>query len=217
MALDEPDGLLAFGGDLHPERLIRAYRQGIFPWYSEDQPLLWWSPRWRAVLEPESLRLSRRLARTLRQQRFRLSADTAFDEVIDGCAAGRPDQQGTWITADMRRAYVKLHQRGVAHSIEAWYDGKLAGGLYGLQIGRVFFGESMFSDERDASKVILAHLCRQLAEWGFPFLDCQVINPHLERLGAREMERSAFLAILSHHVDRAPPSQSLGEAMGRPW
>jgi leucyl/phenylalanyl-tRNA--protein transferase len=191
-ALDYPQGLLAIGGDLSPARLINAYRQGIFPWYSEDQPILWWSPAPRCVIIPDSVHVSRRLRRRYNQGQFSLTADRAFARVVEACAAPRRDEAGTWITADMQTAYNRLHEMGVAHSVEVTVDGELAGGIYGLALGRVFFGESMFSRRDDASKVALVALCRQLQRWGFTLLDCQVSNPHLLSMGAREISRRAF-------------------------
>ena len=174
LALREPDGLLAVGGGLEPERLLNAYRHGIFPWYSEGQPILWWSPDPRTLLFPWQLKVSRSLAKTLRQQRFQISLDTDFAGVIRGCAEPRRDEPGTWITAEIRQAYERLHQLGLAHSVETWRDGRLVGGLYGVALGRAFFGESMFSRVSDASKVAFVHLVRQLAAWDFALIDCQV-------------------------------------------
>lgn len=205
-ALAEPNGLLAAGGDLSPGRLLAAYRAGIFPWYSRGEPILWWSPDPRTVLFPERLRVSRRLARTLRQGRFEVSYDRDFDAVVAACAAPRADAAGTWITPEMRRAYGRLHALGHAHTIEVWRDGQLAGGLYGVVLGRVFFGESMFSAVRDASKVALAHLCARLRRRGFALLDCQVVSGHLLRLGAESLPRERFCALLSRHADPALPA-----------
>lgn len=200
-ALDEPDGLLAWGGDLDPLRLLNAYRAGIFPWYSAGQPILWWCPSTRCVIPPQRLHVSRRLARTLRQGRFRITADRAFPEIIAACARPRPSQPSTWITAEMQQAYTRLHHMGVAHSLEAWLDDQLAGGIYGLALGRMFFGESMYSEARDASKVLLALLCRQLSAWNYALLDCQVSNPHLRQMGARQMRRADFLRVLAANID----------------
>lgn len=188
------DGLLAVGGDLSRERLLLAYRQGIFPWYTEDQPLLWWSPDPRMVITPESLHVSRRLGRLLRQEAYNVTMDTAFGEVMDACAATpRHGQDGTWITPEMRAAYVDLHEAGYAHSIECWDGEDLAGGLYGVSLGGAFFGESMFSHRDNASKFALARLVRQLAAWGIGLIDCQLPTPHLARLGGREVPRTKFL------------------------
>lgn len=193
LALREPDGLLAIGGDLTPERVLAAYRQGIFPWYSDSQPILWWSPDPRTVLYPARLKLSRSLRKTLRRGRFSVTMDRAFSEVIRGCAEPRPGSSGTWITADMARAYCDLHETGFAHSVECWLDEQLVGGLYGVSLGRVFFGESMFSRTADASKVAFAHLVRQLRAWDFGVIDCQVYSSHLASLGAEEIPRSVFI------------------------
>jgi len=196
--LSDPSGLLAVGGDLRPERLLLAYSLGIFPWYAEGQPILWHSPDPRAVLLPGDLHVSRSLARTLRRGTYEVRLDTAFEAVIDACARSpRPGGPGTWITPAMREAYVRLHRLGFAHSAEAWSaDGRLAGGIYGVALGAVFFGESMFTRGRDGSKVALATLVRQLERWGFALVDCQVRSAHLERLGAVSWPRQRFLAAL---------------------
>lgn len=204
-ALADPNGLLAAGGDLAAERLMSAYRRGIFPWYSEDQPILWWSPNPRAVLFPDELKVSRSLRKTLRQGRFRISVDTAFSAVIDACSAPRGHDHGTWITPEMREAYRHLHSLGQAHSVECWHGGVLAGGLYGVSLGRVFFGESMFSRMSDASKVALAHL----REMDFALIDCQLPSAHLARLGAREIPRDAFLRLLDNWCE-APEVRGFG-------
>jgi leucyl/phenylalanyl-tRNA---protein transferase len=197
-ALTEPNGLLALGGDLSVRRLLAAYRSGIFPWFDDDRgPILWWSPDPRAVLLPEELHVSRRLERRLRSGYFQVTFDRAFAEVIQGCAAPRANASGTWITGRMRRAYHRLHRAGFAHSVEVWHRDALVGGLYGVSLGRMFFGESMFFIEPDASKVALATLIRQIERWGFGLLDCQVMNPHLRSLGAREMPRAEFLERLA--------------------
>lgn len=192
LALASPRGLLAWGGDLDAGRLLRAYRLGIFPWYSEGQPILWWSPEPRCVIFPDGIHLSRRTRRRYNSGVFRLTADTAFDSVIAACAEPRRGDTGTWITRDMERAFARLHRDGYAHSLEVWRDGELCGGIYGIALGAVFFGESMFSRAADASKVALIALCRQLRRWGFELLDCQVGNPHLFRMGARELSRQRF-------------------------
>jgi len=202
-ALDEPNGLLAVGGALTLEWLLAAYREGIFPWFNDDrEPILWWSPDPRAVLAPGAMRVSRSLARRIRTGGFRLSFDTAFARVMAGCAGPRIVQgrrkHGTWITPAMRAAYRHLHEAGYAHSIEVWQGDELAGGLYGVSLGRLFFAESMFSSERDASKIALHALARQVERWGFDLIDCQVMNPHLETLGVTTMPRAAFL----QHVRR---------------
>jgi leucyl/phenylalanyl-tRNA--protein transferase len=193
-ALADPDGLLAVGGDLRPERLLAAYAEGIFPWYDDRSPILWWSPDPRLVLEPRELHVSRSLARTLRRRTYRVSADEAFARVIRRCAEkGRPGQRGTWITADMMDAYVELHRLGFAHSFEAWEGETLAGGLYGVSLGAVFFGESMFADATDASKVAFARGVEWLGAQGCGLVDCQVRTEHLVSLGAHEIPRDEFL------------------------
>jgi len=203
-ALDEPDGLLAWGGDLSPERLLEAYRQGIFPWYSGQTPILWWCPSQRCVIPTARVHVSRRLQRLLRHGKYAVTADRAFDAVVAGCAQGRGE---TWITPAMRRAYQEMHRLGFGHSIEVWLEDELAGGLYGLALGRMFFGESMFSRQRDASKVALVSLCRVLHRWGCPWLDCQLLNPHLERMGAVLMPRASFTQRLHRLVAAAPADQ----------
>jgi leucyl/phenylalanyl-tRNA--protein transferase len=200
-ALTDPNGLLAAGGDLDPDRLITAYRHGIFPWFSEDQPILWWSPDPRMALAPADIRVTRSLAKALRSSHFEVRADSAFRAVMQGCAEPRPDQEGTWINQEMIAAYSALHERGIAHSIETWMNGKLVGGLYGVALGRMFFGESMFSRVTDASKISLAHLARQLDRWGFGLIDCQVHTAHLASMGARVMSRSAFMRKLGELVN----------------
>jgi leucyl/phenylalanyl-tRNA--protein transferase len=192
LALTEPDGLLAVGGDLSVIRLLAAYRSGIFPWYSEGQPILWWSPNPRAVLYPGNLKISRSLRKTIRRQKFTVTMDTCFSDVIYACAKPRRDGLGTWITDEMAIAYIRLHQEGYAHSVETWCQGKLAGGLYGVSIGKVFFGESMFSSETDASKVAFVYLVTQLKQWGYRLIDGQVQSPHLESLGAISIARQNF-------------------------
>lgn len=193
LALRDPDGLLAIGGDLGSARILNAYRHGIFPWYSEQQPILWWSPDPRTVLFPDRLKISRSLRKTLNRQRFRITLDRDFEAVIDACAEPRAQNFGTWITHEMRDAYCRLHREGRAHSVECWSGQQLAGGLYGIAIGRVFFGESMFSRESDASKAAFCHLVRQLAAWDFGLIDCQVYSSHLASLGAEEIPRSRFV------------------------
>ena len=189
----EPSGLLAIGGDLRPERLLLAYRSGIFPWYDEE-PILWFSPDPRMLLAPADLHVARRLERTLRQRRFELTLDRAFPEVIAACAAvERGDAAGTWITPEMKDAYCALHELGFAHSCEAWQEGELVGGVYGVSIGAGFFAESMFHRRRDASKAAFVGLVRQLARWGFELFDCQLHTDHLARLGAVETPRQEFL------------------------
>ncbi|MBI3525211.1 MAG: leucyl/phenylalanyl-tRNA--protein transferase [Betaproteobacteria bacterium] len=200
-ALRQPNGLLCGGGDLSSERLIEAYRHGIFPWYAPGEPLLWWSPNPRMVLFPAELKVSRSLARTLKNADYQIRLDSAFAQVIAACAAPREEGGGTWISAEMQAAYLRLHDLGYAHSVETWMiDGgnrTLAGGLYGIAIGRVFYGESMFSRRTDASKIALAHLCRLLEQRSFAVIDCQMNTPHLASLGAREILRSEFVAGLT--------------------
>jgi leucyl/phenylalanyl-tRNA--protein transferase len=201
--LADDSGLLAVGGDLKPERLLLAYAQGIFPWYQRGQPILWHSPDPRMVLVADRLRVPRSLAKAARKAPFRLTLDTAFRRVIDGCAsARRPGQRGTWITPAMRNAYTDLHRRGVAHSVEAWEGDTLAGGLYGVSLGAAFFGESMFACVPDASKVAFVALVRQLARWGITLVDCQVHTDHLSRFGAEEWPRHEFLAALEKALAR---------------
>ncbi len=195
-ALEEPNGLLAVGGDLSPPRLLQAYRRGIFPWYNPGEPILWWSPNPRLVLFPEKLKVSRSLRKLLRRDEFRFTVDRAFEEVIDACAAPRGKEHGTWITPEMREAYVRLHRLGHAHSAETWYGGELVGGLYGVAIGRVFYGESMFHRRSDASKVAFVRLVENLKRWGYALIDCQVHTGHLVRFGAEEIPRHRFVKLL---------------------
>lgn len=199
-----PEGLLAIGGDLGPERLLAAYQHGIFPWYSPGQPILWWSPDPRAVLYPDKLRVSRSLRKTLRRGRLRVRTDSCFREVMLACAAPRIQHPGggTWITDDMVAAYCRLHDLGFAHSIETWHDNRLVGGLYGVALGGLFFGESMFSRDTDASKVALAALVTWLRGWGFALIDCQMPSAHLASLGAEEIPRRTFLAELATALAR---------------
>jgi len=189
----EPNGLLAAGGDLSLPRLLRAYRQGIFPWYEAGQPILWWSPNPRTVLEPRALRISRSLRKTLRRGDFRVSFDQAFEAVIRACSGPRVGADGTWITAEMRQAYLQMHRVGNAHSVEVWQGPTLVGGLYGVSLGRLFCGESMFSHQNDASKVALAWLCRHLAAWDWPLIDSQTPTTHILSLGAKEIPREDFI------------------------
>lgn len=193
----EPNGLLAVGGDLRPERLLLAYSMGIFPWYDEDTPILWHSPDPRAVLLADRIHVPKSLQKTLRRQTFEVRLDERFESVIQACAAAyRPGQRGTWITRDMVDAYLELHELGFAHSAEAYVEGELVGGLYGVSLGAAFFGESMFATRPDASKVAFALLCRQLSSWDIQLVDCQVHTDHLERFGAEEWPRERFLAAL---------------------
>lgn len=198
-ALRDPDGLLAIGGDLNPKLLLDAYRRGIFPWFSQGQPILWWSPNPRCVLEPDALKISRSLRRTLRRRPFRVTFNRAFDKVLRACARPRRATADTWITRDMAVAYYRLHVLGHGVSVECWRKDKLAGGLYGVAIGRIFFGESMFSEERDASKVALVHLAHELEQRRFRLIDCQIHSRHLQSLGATPMPRNLFVNILRHY------------------
>jgi len=200
-AFAEPDGLLAVGGDLSSERLIEAYSLGIFPWYSEGEPLLWWSPAPRLVLRPDEFHLPRRLARTIRKKKFTVTADTAFSKIIRECGQSRiRSGEGTWITGEMEAAYNRLHREGLAHSIECWSGDSLAGGLYGLCLDRVFFGESMFCRESDASKVALAQLVTVCKQKEIALIDCQMTTAHLLRFGAREISRNRFRAELTRLI-----------------
>lgn len=200
-ALESPNGLLAAGGDLSPERLISAYSRGIFPWYSDGQPILWWSPDPRLILVPSQTHIGRTLKKRLRKKTFDITVDTAFEEVIRHCAQiPRDDQDGTWITNEMEEAYISLHKHGIAHSIEAWADNHLVGGLYGVSLGKAFFGESMFSLTTDASKVAFATLATQLKQWGFELIDCQVKTDLLESFGATEIKRKEFEGLLHHAI-----------------
>lgn len=195
-ALKDPNGLLAIGGDLSAGRLLNAYRHGIFPWYSNDQPIMWWSPDPRLVLLPGKLHVSRSLAKTLKQGAFSVTLDQDFSGVIQACTLSRPGQKGTWITNEMSEAYTRLFEKGYAHSVECWQSGKLAGGLYGISIGSIFFGESMFSMITDASKVAFVSLARQLGKWDFDLIDCQVYTPHLASMGAENITRQQFIKTL---------------------
>ncbi|MBW0235619.1 MULTISPECIES: leucyl/phenylalanyl-tRNA--protein transferase [Pseudomonas] len=206
-AMREPNGLLAAGGDLSADRLIQAYRHGCFPWFSEGQPILWWSPDPRTVLFPEELHVSRSLGKLLRQQRYDVSFDRDFAAVIRACAAPRAHADGTWITDDMQAAYIELHARGHAHSVEVWDNGELVGGLYGLAMGQLFFGESMFSRADNASKFGFATLVKQLQAWGFVLIDCQMPTDHLQSLGARSIPRSQFAEYLRNHLDQPATAQ----------
>ncbi len=206
--LAEPEGLLAVGGDLSPLRLLEAYRQGIFPWYEPGDPILWWSPQPRLVLFPKKMHISRRLQRTINSGKFTVTADTAFAQVIAACAAiPRRDGKGTWLGADMRAAYTRLHKLGFAHSVECWQEGSLAGGLYGVCLDRVFFGESMFSAVTDASKTALACLAQSAPALGIGLIDCQVSSGHLLCLGAKEIGRDHFLGLLRQLIRRPMPQE----------
>jgi leucyl/phenylalanyl-tRNA--protein transferase len=198
-ALSNPDGLLAVGGCLSSQRLINAYQQGIFPWYSSGEPILWWSPDPRLVLFPENLNVSRSLKKTMRKGHFTVTYDQAFAQVMQYCASPREKETGTWISEDIFQAYVRLHQQGIAHSCEVWMEGELVGGLYGIAIGQVFFGESMFHKKTDASKIAFCSLTHQLSEWGYKLIDCQVHTDHLCSLGAEEIDRQAFSDLLNQY------------------
>lgn len=199
-ALREPNGLLAAGGDLSPQRLLDAYSRGIFPWFNPGEPILWWSPDPRMVLFPADLKISRSLRKTLKRGNYEIRVDTAFRQVMEACAAPRDGRGDTWITAAMIDAYARLHQRGLAHSVETWVEGRLVGGLYGIALGRMFYGESMFSRATDASKIAFVHLVRQLERWGFGMIDCQMKTAHLASLGAREIPRAEFSEKLAELV-----------------
>ena len=200
-ALKEPNGLLAAGGSLEPGRILEAYCKGIFPWFEEGQPILWWTPDPRMVLYPDELHISRSLARTLKKQPFRISSDEAFRDVVMSCAVERPNSSGTWITEEMLEAYCELHEMGIAHSVEVWKESEMIGGLYGLAIGSVFFGESMFSFERNASKIAFVSLVQKLEVLGYSLIDCQVASPFLASFGAREIPRNDFMTELPKSPD----------------
>lgn len=202
-ALRDPNGLLAAGGDLSAERLVAAYRHGCFPWFAEGQPILWWSPDPRTVLFPDEVHVSRSLAKVIRQGRYQVSFDQDFAAVITACAGPRSYADGTWITDAMQAAYLKLHQQGFAHSVEVREDGKLVGGLYGLAMGQLFFGESMFSHADNASKVGFVTLVKHLQRWGFVLIDCQMPTQHLHSFGARAIPRADFAGFLARHLDQA--------------
>jgi len=200
-ALAEPDGLLAVGGNLDPNTLFNAYRQGIFPWYQDDDPILWWSPATRCVIEPKTLNISSRLRRLLRQQPYQIKTDSAFNAVVKACAEPRGDG-GTWITEEMIDSYTALHDQGQAHCVEVWDGSDLVGGIYGVHVGGIFCGESMFSRVDNGSKIAIAHLCQWMVAEGLEILDCQLVNPHLLSLGAISMPRADFLARLHSIRDR---------------
>lgn len=210
-ALEDPDGLLAAGGTLTTRRLLEAYRLGIFPWFNEGDPVLWWSPNPRTVLVPSRLHVSHSLKKRLRKGAFLITIDAAFGRVLDGCAAPRAQDTGTWLTAPMRRAYTGLHAAGLAHSLEVWMDGELAGGIYGVALGRMFYGESMFSRRTDASKIAMARLATQLDRWRFPMIDCQLATDHLLSLGAEAMPRREFVREVARLVNEPAPDWQLDE------
>jgi leucyl/phenylalanyl-tRNA--protein transferase len=216
-ALVSPNGLLAAGGDLTAHRLLEAYRRGIFPWFNPGEPVLWWSPDPRMVLFPGEFRISRSLARILRGGTHEVRCDTAFEQVMRCCAAPREAQSGTWIGEDMIAAYCELHRSGHAHSVETWAGNRLVGGLYGVSIGRMFYGESMFSLASNASKIALAHLARQLERWQFGMIDCQMNTPHLASLGAREIPRSEFIARLKELIHCQPENERFSPGRPTAW
>lgn len=206
-ALKEPNGLLAAGGDLSCERLLNAYSLGIFPWYSEDDPILWWSPDPRCVLIPDEFKPSRSLSKAIRKSGYKVTSNKCFEEVVTECAAPRLKQDGTWINTHIIESYSNLHKLGYAHSVECWDENELIGGLYGIAIGRAFFGESMFSKKSNSSKIAFAFLCKKLSDWGFEIIDCQVHNPHLESLGAIEIPRAEFLKKLNVAIRLEPKEE----------
>lgn len=203
-ALEYPNGLLAAGGDLSAERILEAYRHGIFPWFNADEPILWWSPNPRMVLFPKEFKISRSLKKVLRQGDYAVRSDTAFEQIMRACAAPRDGQAGTWILEEMIAAYCQLHRMGYAHSVEVWMNNELVGGLYGLAIGKMFYGESMFSRAANTSKIALAHLCKHLELNDFGMIDCQMNTPHLASLGAREIPRTEFIRHLKELINCAP-------------
>ncbi len=214
-ALDDPSGLLAIGGELTADWLMEAYRCGVFPWFEDDLgPILWWCPDPRAVLHPNNLKVSRSLSKRIRNSGFQVTMDSAFERVIQGCAGQRATGGGTWITPQMANGYAELHTNGYAHSVEVWDGGRLVGGLYGVSLGRMFFGESMFSLERDASKIALYHLARQLEEWEFKLIDCQIMNDHLASLGAESIPRASFLEKLA--ANQLEPTRNGTWRLGHP-
>ena len=199
--LAEKNGLLAIGGDLSPERLLLAYRNGIFPWYSEGDPILWWSPSPRLVIFPNEFKIPKRLSRLMRQKSFTVTMDLAFRQIITACArTDNRQEKGTWITYDMLEAYCTLHDMGYAHSVECWHEEELAGGLYGISLGKIFFGESMFSIRPNSSKIALVHLVHKLQEWNFDLIDCQMKTEHLMQFGAREIQGNNFRNLLKKNV-----------------
>lgn len=207
-AMRDPNGLLAIGGDLSVERLLRAYSSGIFPWYNPNEPILWWCPDPRAVLDPAEFHVSHSLEKRIRKPDYAVTLDRAFADVLDGCTASRRGSNGTWLGTDMKRAYLELREAGHAHSAEVWRNGRLVGGLYGVALGRAFFGESMFSTETDSSKLALYWLCQQLKAWSFEMIDCQIASQHLRTLGAAEISRDRFLSRL-RSAQQAPSRTGL--------
>lgn len=221
-ALKEPDGLLAVGGNLQPQTILSAYRSGIFPWYQDDDPILWWSPASRCLLPPLDLHYSKSLRKTLRRNDYQVTLNQAFGEVIEACSEPRDEDGGTWITEEMMAAYRQLHDLGQAHSVEVWFEEQLIGGLYGVAVGSLFCGESMFSRRASASKIAMAHLCRWGLESGLQLIDCQLVNPHLVSLGAVSIPRSSFLTQLSEYRDRklnwpSPGSQEPPSRLHYQW
>ncbi|MGH8460592.1 MAG: leucyl/phenylalanyl-tRNA--protein transferase [Stenotrophobium sp.] len=206
LAMRDPSGLLAIGGDLTPRRLLRAYAQGIFPWYNPDEPILWWCPDPRAILPPQQLHVTRSLRQAIRRDDYAMTLDHAFTEVIEACAGERRGSRGTWLGPEMKAAYQQLHTLGHCHSVELWRDGRLAGGLYGVSIGGVFYGESMFSHADNASKIALYWLCEQLKKWQFDLIDCQINSAHLQSLGAQEIRRDIFLQRTAAAVRQTAPA-----------
>ena len=200
LAMRDPNGLLAIGGDLSMPRLMRAYSQGIFPWFNPDEPILWWCPDPRAALPPSQMHVSHSLRKRIRRQDYAVTLDRAFDQVLEACAAARTKSRGTWLGNDMQSAYREMHRNGHSHSVEVWREGRLIGGLYGVALGRVFFGESMFSRADDGSKLAFHFLCQQLHEWRFELIDCQISSAHLSTLGAREIRRDEFLSRMRQGV-----------------
>lgn len=200
-AATDPDGLLAVGGNLQPETLLSAYNQGIFPWYNQNDPIMWWSPSERCVIQPQRLHISRSLKKYMARGKFAISRNSAFVEVINACA-NRENGDETWITSDMIEAYTQLHQLGHAHSLEVWDGDSLIGGIYGLEIGRIFCGESMFSRAKNGSKIALVYLCQHMINRGFKLLDCQLVNPHLMSMGAESIPRNTFLSMLYNYRDQ---------------
>jgi leucyl/phenylalanyl-tRNA---protein transferase len=216
-ALDQPDGLLAAGGSLSPKRLVDAYRRGIFPWFNEGDPILWWSPDPRTVLRPSQVHVSHSLRKRLRKDNFCITMNRSFARVLDACAAPRAGESGTWLSEQMRRAYALLHREGLAHSIEVWMEGELTGGIYGVGIGRMFFGESMFARRTDGSKIAMVRFCRQLERWGLPLIDCQLETDHLLSLGAEPMPRRQFVKEVDLLTrEPAPPWQFDADLAGSP-
>ena len=201
-AMDEPDGLLAIGGDLSTRHLLTAYENGIFPWFANNDPILWWSPNERSVLRPQELRVSKTLAKTIKKNLYTISYNKSFEAVITKCATVNGRSGSSWITEKMRIAYIELRRLGYAHSVECWYENNLCGGLYGIALGEVFFGESMFSTKKDASKVALADLCERLVDWGYKIVDCQIHSSHLQTMGAKKIDRKQFEHLLLKHIDQ---------------